>query len=181
MPVRAVVLVEGVSDQRALEALAERRGRDLEAESVAIVPIGGAQAIGRFLGELTGVRVAGLCDAGEEGDFRRALERAGLGSNLTRSGMERLGFFVCDADLEDELIRALGAERVVQVIEAEGELGPFRTFQKQPAWRGQPIEHQLRRFIGTHSGRKIRSGELLVRALDLARVPRPLDGVLGHV
>ena len=49
MRARAVVLVEGVSDQRALEALAERRGRDLEAEQVAIVPIGGAQAIGRFL------------------------------------------------------------------------------------------------------------------------------------
>ena len=41
MRARAVVLVEGVSDQRALEALAERRGRNLEAERVAIVPIGG--------------------------------------------------------------------------------------------------------------------------------------------
>ena len=91
---RAVVLVEGTSDQRALEALAERRGRDLEAERVALVPIGGAQAIGRFLRELDGVKVAGLCDAGEEGDFRRALERAGLGADLTRDEMERLGFFV---------------------------------------------------------------------------------------
>jgi predicted ATP-dependent endonuclease of OLD family len=184
MRARAVVLVEGVSDQRALEALAERRGRDLGAEQVAIVPIGGAQAIGRFLRELRelrGVKVAGLCDAGEEGDFRRALERAGLGSDLTRDDMERLGFFVCDADLEDELIRALGADEVIRVIEAESELGAFRTFQKQPAWRDRPIEQQLRRFIGTTSGRKIRSGALLVRALDLARVPRPLDGVLEHV
>jgi Overcoming lysogenization defect protein-like, TOPRIM domain len=181
MRVCAVVLVEGVSDQRALETLAERRGRDLEAERVAIVPIGGAQAIGRFLTELRGVQVAGLCDAGEEPDFRRALERAGLGSNLTREDMARLGFFVCDADLEDELIRALGADAVERVIEAEGELGAFRTFQKQPAWRGRPVEQQLRRFIGTTSGRKIRSGALLVRALDLGRVPPPLDGVLAHV
>ena len=44
------MLVEGISDQRALEALAERRGRDLAAERVAIVPIGGAQAIGNALG-----------------------------------------------------------------------------------------------------------------------------------
>jgi hypothetical protein len=181
MRTRAVVLVEGISDQRALEALAERRGRDLEAESIAIVPIGGAQAIGRALRELRGVKVAGLCDAGEEADFRRALERAGLGSNLTREHMERLGFFVCDADLEDELIRALGADAVERVIADEGELGAFRTFQKQPAWRGRPVEQQLRRFIGTTSGRKIRSGALLVRALDLGRVPRPLDGVLAHV
>ncbi len=185
MRARAVVLVEGISDQRALEALAERRGRDLEAEQVAIVPIGGAQAIGRFLDELRvlrpDVRLAGLCDVGEEADFRRALERAGLGTSLTRGEMERLGFYVCDADLEDELIRSLGAEAVERVIESQGELGRFRTFQKQPAWRGRPTEQQLRRFIGTYSGRKIRTGALLVRALDLARVPRPLDGVLAHV
>jgi hypothetical protein len=95
--------------------------------------------------------------------------------------MERLGFYVCDADLEDELIRSLGADAVERVIESQGELGRFRTFQKQPAWRGRPTEQQLRRFIGTYSGRKIRTGALLVRALDLARVPRPLDGVLAHV
>ena len=46
---RAVVLVEGVSDQRAVEALAERRGRNLDAEGISVVPIGGAQAIGKFL------------------------------------------------------------------------------------------------------------------------------------
>ena len=46
---RTVVLVEGDSDRRALEALAARRGRNLAAEAVAIVPMGGAHAIGRFL------------------------------------------------------------------------------------------------------------------------------------
>jgi hypothetical protein len=102
---RAVVLVEGISDRFALEALVERRGRNLDAEGISVVPIGGAQAIGRFL-DLFGsqafdVRLAGLCDAAEEGDFRRGLERAGLGSNLTRVDMERLGFYVCVADLED--------------------------------------------------------------------------------
>ena len=45
----AVVLVEGVSDQRALEALAQRRGRDLDAEGISVIPMGGAQAIGHFL------------------------------------------------------------------------------------------------------------------------------------
>jgi hypothetical protein len=39
---RAVVLVEGLSDRCAVEALAERRGRDLRAERVSVVPIGGA-------------------------------------------------------------------------------------------------------------------------------------------
>jgi hypothetical protein len=95
--------------------------------------------------------------------------------------MERLGFYVCVEDLEDELIRTLGTTVVEQVIEAQGDLKSFRTFQKQPAWRGQTTKEQLRRFFGTHSGRKIESASLLVDALDLAEVPRPLDGVLAHV
>ena len=183
--VRAVVLVEGVSDQRAVEALARRRGRDLDAERIAIVPMGGATNIGHFLRRLgarsPNVRVAGLCDVGEEGDFRRRLEQAGLGSALTRSEMERLGFYVCVADLEDELIRALGVPDTKRVIESTGELELFRKFQKQPAWRGRPGAEQLRRFLGTHSGRKIQTAALLVEALDLTRVPRPLDGVLASV
>jgi OLD-like protein len=182
---QAVVLVEGVSDQLALEALARRRGRDLDGEGVSIVPIGGTKNIGSFLDQFgpkgLDVRLAGLCDAAEEGDYQRGLERAGLGSKLNRAEMERLGFYVCVADLEDELIRSLGVAAVEQVIEAQGELGLFRSFQKQPAWRGRKNEEQLRRFFGTHSGRKIQSGALLVGALDLNRVPRPLDGVLAHV
>jgi hypothetical protein len=182
---RAVVLVEGLSDRCALEALAARRGRNLEADGVSVVPIGGAQAIGRYLTRFgpqgLGLRVAGLCDAGEEGDFRRGLERAGLGSELSRADMEALGFHVCVADLEDELIRALGAARVEQVVAEHGDLRAFRTLQKQPAWQGRTTHEQLRRFMGSGGRRKIRYARLLVEALDLTRVPRPLDGVLAHV
>jgi len=182
---RAVVLVEGTSDQRALEALAARRGRDLDAEGVAVVPIGGAQSIGRFLDRFgphgLDVRLAGLCDAAEEGEFRRALERAGLGSDLTRADLERLGFYVCVADLEEELIRALGTASVERVLEAQGDLGSFRTLQKQPAWRGRRTDEQLRRFLGSGARRKIRYARFLVDALELADVPRPLDLVLAHV
>jgi hypothetical protein len=182
---RAVVLVEGVSDQLALQALAARRGRDLAAEHISIVPIGGAKNIASSLEEFGpqgfNVTLAGLCDAAEEGDFRRGLERAGLGSDLTRAGMESLGFFVCDADLEDELIRSLGVAAVEQVIASQGELASFRIFQKQPAQQGRPGERQLRRFMGTRSGRKAKYATLLVDALDLSNVPRPLDRVLAHV
>ena len=175
---RRVILVEGASDRAAVEALAARRGRDLVAEGTAVVPIGGAQAISRALEQFAGSRLAGLCDAGEERDFRRALERAGLGTDLTRAGMEELGFFVCDADLEDELIRALGAEAVQRVVAGQGELGSFRTLQKQPEWRGRPVEEQLRRFMGSGGSRKITYAGLLVDALEPERVPRPLRGVL---
>jgi hypothetical protein len=149
------------------------------------VPMGGATNIRSFLNQYgphgLNVRLAGLCDAGEEADFRRGLESAGLGSNLTREDMERLGFYVCVADLEDELIRSLGAAAVERVIDAHGELELFRTFQRQPQWRARKREEQLRRFFGTHSGRKIESAALLVEALDLTRVPRPLDAVLAYV
>jgi OLD-like protein len=180
-----VVLVEGISDRVALEALAERYGRDLEAEGTSIVPIGGAQAVGRFLDQLgprgRNLRLAGLCDAGEEREFRRGLERAGLGSPATRAEMERLGFYVCVADLEDELIRALGAAAVEEVVESQGDLRPFRTMQKQAAWNGRPREEQLRRFMGSGGRRKIRYARLLVDALELTQVPRPLERVLARV
>ena len=182
---RAVVLVEGISDRVALEALAERRGRDLDAERVVVVPIGGAQAVGRFLERFgprgLDLRLAGLCDVAEEGEFRRGLERGGLGSELTRTDMERLGFHVCVEDLEDELIRALGVASVKDVVDAHGDLGSFRTLQKQPAWQGRAEHEQLRRFMGSGGRRKIRYARFLVEALDLARVPPPLDRVLDHV
>ena len=180
---RAAVLVEGTSDLVAIEALAERRGRDLDAEDVSLVPMGGAQAIGRFLDIFVpqGLKVAGLCDAAEEREFQRGLERAGMGSNLTREDMEQLGFYVCVQDLEDELIRALGADAVEDVVDAQGDLGPFRTLQKQPAWRGQPRAEQLRRFMGSGGSRKIRYARLLVEALEPDQVPRPLDLLLAHV
>jgi hypothetical protein len=180
---RAAILVEGTSDLVAIEALAERRGLNTDALGISLVPMGGAQAIGRFLDLFVpqGLRLAGLCDAGEEDDFARELERAGLGENLTRDDMEQLGFFVCVEDLEDELIRAHGAAAVEHVVEAEGDLGSFRTLQKQPEWRGRPVEEQLRRFMGSGGSRKIRYARLLVAALDLDRIPRPLDQVLAHL
>jgi hypothetical protein len=166
-----VVLVEGQSDKVALETLAERRGRDLAAEGVSVVAMGGAQAIGRYLQRFRDARVTGLCDAGEEPEFRRAFERAGIAAE----------FYVCEPDLEAELIRALGAERVLQVVEAHGDLPPFRTLQKQVEWRGRPVEEQLRRYMGSGGRRKTRYARYLVEALELSEVPRPLEGLLAQV
>ncbi|MQA80605.1 MAG: ATP-dependent endonuclease [Streptosporangiales bacterium] len=182
---RAVVLVEGMSDQAAVEALAARHLRDLDAEGVSVVPLGGAMSIAPFL-DLFGpdgvdVRLAGLCDVAEEGYFRRGLERAGLGADLTRADMEALGFYVCVEDLEDELIRTLGVASVERVIEDQGDLRSWRVLQQQPAHQGRSVEEVLRRFMGTRSGRKIHYARLLVDALDLADVPRPLERVLAHV
>lgn len=179
----AVVLVEGISDQIALETAALGRGRDLDAERVVIVPIGGAHAIGRFLTRLgppgTRLRLAGLCDLREEGVFRRGLIAAGVGSPRTRADMERLGFFVCVDDLEEELIRAVGTAGVEALFDAHGDLRSFRSFQKQPAWRGGAPEAQMYRFIRSGSLRNLRYAELLVAAaVGRDTLPRPLDAVL---
>lgn len=180
-----VVLVEGLSDKSAVEALAERRGRNLAAEGISLVAMGGATNIGTYLRKFgppgLDLRLAGLCDVREEGAFQRSLERAGLGTDLGRSDLEALGFFVCVADLEDELIRALGTETVERVVDAGGELGSFRTLQKQPTWRGRSTHDQLRRFMGAGSGRKIRYSGPLVAALEPDRVPRPLDRLLAYL
>ena len=169
MTQRALVLVEGLSDRIALETLAARRGRDLAAEGVAVVAIGGAQAIERALRGVTGVRVAGLYDVAEEHAVLRGLQRAGF---------EADGFFACDPDLEGELVRALGTERMLDLVEERGQLGAFTTYRKQPAQRAKPLEAQLHGWL--HNW-KIRYAAPLVDALDLGRVPKPLDGVLDAI
>jgi len=182
---RAVVLVEGVSDQIAVETLAGRRGRRLGAEDVTVVPIGGAHAVARYLKRFgpEGARasLAGLCDAGAEDIVRRGFAAAGAGSPRSRADLERMGFHVCVEDLEEELIRAAGAALVEELLGAQGDLGSFRIMQRQPAWRGRPQEAQLRRFLGAGSYRKLRYARLLVDAIDLNRMPEPLDAVLAAV
>jgi hypothetical protein len=179
----AAVLVEGISDQIAVETLAARGGRDLGAERVVILPIGGAHAITRYLTHFgpagAGLRLTGLCDAGEENIVRRGLASAGIGSPRTRAEMERLGFYVCIEDLEDELIRAIGITQFEALIDSQGDLGPFRSLQRQPEWRGQPAVAQLRRFLGSGASRKIRYARLLAGAVDLGRLPHPLEAVLS--
>ena len=181
----AVVLVEGISDQIAVETLAARRGRDLGAERVVVLPVGGAHAMTRYLIQLgpagAGLRLAGLCDAGEENIVRRGLASAGIGSPGTRDGMERLGFHVCVEDLEDELIRAIGAARVEALIDSQGDLGSFRSLQRQPEWRSQPAGAQLRRFLGSGARRKLRYARLLAGSVNLDRLPHPLEAVLTRV
>ncbi|QTD98223.1 TOPRIM nucleotidyl transferase/hydrolase domain-containing protein [Streptomyces cyanogenus] len=174
LSVRTVVLLEGPSDAAAIGALAARRGRDLAAEGVCVLSMGGAMNVGRFA-RLLGppgldLRLTGLCDERERGYYARGWERAGAAPH---------GVFVCAADLEDELIRALGVTRVAELVRAEGDLRALETFLRQPAQQGRSPQQQVRRFLGTKKGRKIHYGRVLVEALDPARVPAPLDGLLA--
>lgn len=182
----AVVLVEGITDQIALEAAALRLGRDFEAERVVVVPIGGAHAIGRLLARFTPirarVRLAGLCDLREEQLFRRELVAARVGCPRTRGDMERRGFYVCVDDLEDELIRAVGAHGVEELFDRQGDLRSFRSFQSQPAWRGRDAHAQMYRFVRSSSRRNLRYARLLIdAAADRDALPRPLDALIAAV
>jgi hypothetical protein len=206
---RAVVLVEGVSDRVALEVLARRRGLDLAGDGVALVSMDGITNLGHFLLRYAaeaadsaasavadssepadsaepadpppGILVAGLYDDAEERVVRRALRRIGLDPAAGADGLEALGFFGCSADLEDELIRALGPVAVERLVEAEGQLRSFRTLQKQPAQRGRSLHEQLRRLMGGRSGGKERYAAVLAGAVPLERAPRPLNAVLEYI
>ena len=95
--------------------------------------------------------------------------------------LERLGFFVCVEDLEDELIRAAGPALVTEVFAAHGDLTAFRTIQRQPAWRGKDEAAQLRRFLGAGAQRKARYARLLIEAIEPDRIPRPLTALLAAI
>ena len=155
-----VIAVEGTSDKVVLERISRRLGRDLATEGISIQAIGGAHAIRRFAAELgPDVAVRGLCDENEEHLFRRVLDDV----------------YVCVPDLEGELIRALGVERMLEIVDRDS----FETLQRQPAQRGRPVELQLHRWLRSISSRYHRYLPILVDALELDRLPAPLAGVLG--
>lgn len=134
-----VILVEGASDRIAVEAAARRLGRDMA--GVAVVSAEGVGNIGglaaRYRG--LGVPVAGLCDLAEVVWVCRALVKAKVGIALDRAGLAALGFHALDRDLEDELIRAVGLERVLDLLAEHGDLEAFRTLQRQRAWRDASV------------------------------------------
>lgn len=176
-----VVLVEGESDRLAVTALAARLGVDLASLPVRLVSMDGITNLRHHLAALAADpaagRVLGLFDRAEIEEVRRFV--AGARPGWSAADLETLGFFACDPDLEGELIRALGGERVEQLLDEHGELGRFRTFQRQPAQRARPLEAQLRRFMGTHSGRKARFAPIFVRSLEASRIPAGLGGLVA--
>jgi len=172
---RTIVLVEGLSDMLAINTLARRLDIDFTARRIAVISMGGATNIGHFMTLLKPyqhrISIAGLYDIGEEYHFEQALE----------GDLEAQGFYVCNADLEDELINAVGVDTVLDVAARQRELNAFRKLQRQPQWQGREIKSQLRRWMGSGGTRKIRYAELLVNALNLSHIPAPLDQLITHI
>jgi len=181
---RTLVLVEGESDANAARALAARLGCDLASGRIDILPAGGvtnfATVLAGYLRAHPGASACGMYDIADEWHVRRALARAGA-PIPEAGGVEASGFFACVADLEDELIRALGVRTVERVVEEQGELDSFHRFQAMPQHRHSPTHRQLHRFLGTRATRKIRFAKHLVEALDLADLPRPLGQLAARL
>jgi len=177
---RTLVLLEGESDLAAVRALAKLVGCDLDTCRIQLRATHGvtnfSRALSEFLLANPGAGFCGLYDIAEERHVRRALAGAGEEpERLERSVVRELD--ACAADLEDELIAALGADSVERVIESQSELASLRRFQAMPQHRGRPVRQQLRRFLGTRATRKIRTAPRLVEALTVAQLPRPLAGL----
>lgn len=203
------VLVEGESDRAAVEALAARQGLPLADLGVQVVAMGGITNIGHHLVALLDspgglpaadvadpepaaatapttrttptLRIGGLYDVAEERFVIKGLDRVGLRPEDATTPLSAHGFFRCDRDLEDELIRALGVDAVTELITAEGELRSLERLQGQPAQRDRTTAQQLHRFFGSKGGRKEYYGRRLAEAVPLDRVPQPLAGLLRWV
>jgi hypothetical protein len=172
MSAGAVVLLEGRSDVAAVRAVAATSG--LPAEAYRLVDMGGVTNVRRHLTTAHDGRVLGMCDAGEASVVARAL---GVGE----SELAGYGFSVCDADLEDELIRACGPDRVLDVLDRLGLRVRFSVFRNQPAWRGRPLPEQLHRFAGTTSGRKFLLATALAAELEPDQIPAPLSRLVERM
>jgi predicted ATPase len=175
----SVILVEGESDLITVRALAERLGRDLDAEGVSVISLEGAGSFSSFL-ELLGpdglqLRLRGLCDFDHAASWRATLERAGI-PTADLDEMNSAGFFICERDLEDEMFATLGASAVEDALRTASLGSRFDQFAAQPSQTGNRSE-QLQRFLTKN---KVKSAPALVDALALDNLPRPLEGLLAN-
>lgn len=180
------VLVEGESDAVVVASLARSRGLSGARHGTPAVEIVAMHGVTNVRSHLTRLRrdrpsgpLLGLYDDAEERFVAGAWRDLGV-TVATRGELAELGFFACVADLEEELIRALGAARVEDAVAELGELARFRVFQRQPEWRDRPLSDQLHRFAGTGAGRKIALAERLAHHIDDTSTPQPLARLLDR-
>ncbi len=161
------MLVEGESDRRALLTLAPRLGVPYPE----VVVMDGITNLRAHLAPARGL-VLLLHDAAETTWVGRVL------ADTARPDLE-VATFVCDVDLEDELVRAVGVGGVLAVVDAQGERTAYERMAQQPAQRDRTDAQRLRRWLGARSGHKTTYAGLLAAAVPLYDVPSPLAGLLG--
>ena len=174
-----VIFVEGFSDFLAVRTLAETLEVDLDAAGVSLLSLEGADLFGHYLALLgpkgLNVRMRGLCDFDREAAWIQLLSDTGL-AVTDRADFNAAGFQVAEADLEAELVGALGEERVEATITEAGAAGMVETFRQQPANGGLAGEDLLLAFIRK---RKIKWAPLLAAALTPSEIPTPITNLLA--
>lgn len=179
---RTIVLLEGVSDVAAVRALMATC--EVDASPIELVSLDGATNLPRALKEVRLLRgdvdVLGLVDEAEAHVAVRALTEDHLPVQ-DASDLPVYGFFVCSRDLEDELIRALGAQRARDALVDAGLGGKLEALQNQDAWADQPLAEQVRRFCGVASGRKELAAGILAAALAPEEFPEPLAMLIDRL
>lgn len=176
---RAVILVEGEGDRLALSHLAGLLGRDLDAEGISLIAMGGKTLFRHFLKLLgprgLGIRLAAMCDADAEAKWAAALRAEGVVTATSRHDLEAAGVFVCDPDLEAEFVTLLGEATVEALITSLGDEDAFAQFSDHPKRADAPKAELLRKFV--------HKTDYAIPLVDTAgaRAPRPLLEVLDCV
>ena len=172
-----IVLVEGVSDQIAVDTLAQRLGGS--DTGVAVLPVGGAQGLRRMLRTIRAdhpaVPLSGLYDIAEAHVIRRALEDAGLLGPDT--AIEDAGF---GALLISKTSCCAPAGRISSRRASPTTATSPRSASCRSSRSGAiaPIHAQLRRWMTSGARRKLRYARIFVDAIPLERMPEPLLAVL---
>lgn len=177
-----VILVEGLSDVASLRALAASRGLDEAQHVFQLVSIGGVTTIRHHLNHLAteqpSARPAGLCDGPEERFFARAL-RYGGHQVESRQDMERLGFFVCERDLEEEVIRRSDPRPPRESWLTCGRSGGFARSSASRSGATDRSTSGSGDSRGWHRERKVLLAERLAEMLTRATTRRPLSALVA--
>lgn len=176
---KRIMFVEGPADRLAILSLARKNNLSLDSRGVSVIALNGADILTWFL-KLFGptgfqLPVCGMCDLDHAPQWSKCLEDSGLGKNRSQADMEKIGFFVCDRDLEDELVKALGDAKVIQAINENGDTKAWNVFCQQPTYKALAQPALIRAFLAK---RKVLYAPILVSELSTT-IPRPLKEVLA--
>lgn len=158
-----VVLVEGAADRIILQRVAEVLDKDLDRIGASLVEMGGAGDVGYVLTLFgsTGfdVPISVLIDEDAVGDTAKKF-------GVPEDALEDSGVFVCNKDLEDEYVEALGAAATWDAIEASGLFTKNEKLNCQATGpSGQRTQDDVAGFCRKKSSYKVRAAIVVANIL----------------
>ncbi len=178
---RRIMFVEGLADRIIVEAAAQAIGFSLDREGVSVFALDGADKFAHVL-SIVGAAgfdlpICGICDEDREASWAGKL-------GVKIKDLESIGFFVARADLEEEYIRAVGAQTVAAALIAAGAAREQGILQSTGAAALADVtDKQLGTFLSSVDSRKVPAARLVGPMLTAAHVAGSpaLSGLLGHL